>query len=343
MMSIFKNISQAIQGKEIEIVFTEGTDVRILAAARKLRQEGLVKPVLVGNTQTIHDLAEQTGASLEGMRIADPYDCARFEDMVDLFMEIRKGKHTREEAVAMLRKPNYFGTMLVKMGIGRGLVGGALYSTADTVRPALQIIKTKPGISKVASMFLMTRGDEKLIFGDCAINVNPSAEDLADIAVECSDSAPFFGISHPKVAMLSFSTKGSAKSPEVDKVVRAVELAQAKRPDLAIDGELQFDAAISRQVGMRKAPDSNVAGHANIVIFPTLDAGNIGYKIAQRLGGYDAIGPVLIGLKQPINDLSRGCTEEDIYKLAMITAMQVLDVREQAVDILEIPCITTEK
>ncbi|MGL5915949.1 MAG: phosphate acyltransferase, partial [Culicoidibacterales bacterium] len=170
--------------------------------------------------------------------------------------------------------------------------------------------------------------------------VNPSAEDLADIAIECSGSAPFFGITDPKVAMLSFSTKGSAKSPEVDKVVKAVELAKAKRPDLQIDGELQFDAAVSRQVGMRKAPDSNVAGHANIVIFPTLDAGNIGYKIAQRLGGYDAIGPVLIGLKQPINDLSRGCTEEDIYKLAMITAMQVLDVQEQTENVLEIPCVT---
>lgn len=336
-MSIFKNISQAIKGKEIEIVFTEGTDVRILAAARKLRQEGLVKPVLVGNTQTIQELAEQTGASLEGIRIADPYNCARFEDMVDLFMEIRAGKHTREEAIAMLRKPNYFGTMLVKMGIGRGLVGGALYSTADTVRPALQIIKTKPGIKKVSSMFLMTRDKEKLIFGDCAINVNPSAEDLADIAIECSESAPFFGISHPKVAMLSFSTKGSAHAPEVEKVAKAVEFAKAKRPDLAIDGELQFDAAISPKVGMRKAPDSDVAGHANIVIFPTLDAGNIGYKIAQRLGGFEAIGPVLIGLQQPINDLSRGCTEEDVYKLAMITAMQVLDVEVKAEDVVDIP------
>ncbi len=336
-MSIFKNISQAIKGKEIEIVFTEGTDVRILAAARKLRQEGLVKPVLVGNTQMIQELAEQTGASLEGIRIADPYNCARFEDMVDLFMEIRAGKHTREEAIAMLRKPNYFGTMLVKMGIGRGLVGGALYSTADTVRPALQIIKTKPGIKKVSSMFLMTRDKEKLIFGDCAINVNPSSEDLADIAIECSESAPFFGISNPKVAMLSFSTKGSASALEVEKVAKAVEFAKAKRPDLAIDGELQFDAAISPKVGMRKAPDSDVAGHANIVIFPTLDAGNIGYKIAQRLGGFEAIGPVLIGLQQPINDLSRGCTEEDVYKLAMITAMQVLDVEVKAENVVNIP------
>ncbi len=337
-MSIFTNISQAIQGKEIEIVFTEGTDVRILGAARKLKQEGLVKPVLVGNTQVIQDLAEQTGASLEGIRIADPYNCPRFGEMVDLFLEIRAGKHSREEAEVLLRKPNYFGTMLVKMGIGRGLVGGALYSTADTVRPALQIIKTKPGVSKVASMFLMTRGEEKLIFGDCAINVNPSAPDLADIAIECANSAPFFGISDPKVAMLSFSTKGSAKAPEVEKVSEAVEIAKAKSPHLAIDGELQFDAAISTQVGMRKAPDSDVAGRANIVIFPTLDAGNIGYKIAQRLGGFEAIGPVLIGLKQPINDLSRGCTEEDVYKLAMITAMQVLEVQEHTDKILEIPC-----
>jgi phosphate acetyltransferase len=245
--------------------------------------------------------------------------------MVELFCELRKSKGvTPEQARGILSTPNYFGTMLVKMGVADSLLGGATYSTADTVRPALQIIKTKPGNSIVSSCFILVRaaatGDnEVLAMGDCAINIHPSEDELVEIAGETAECAKIFGVD-PKIAFLSYSTHGSGKGEDVDKVSKATAKAQAKYPDLLIDGEMQFDAAVSPRVARTKCPDSEVAGHANTFIFPDINSGNIGYKIAQRLGNFDAYGPILLGLNAPINDLSRGCNAAEVYSMAIITA-----------------------
>ena len=222
-----------------------------------------------------------------------------------------------------LMKGNYFGTMLVKMGEADCLLGGATYSTADTVRPALQLIKTKPGNSNVSSCFILQREkdgvDERLCMGDCAIQIDPDEDALVETALECAKTAATFGID-PKIAFLSYSTKGSGKGDAVDKVKNACDKAKAAAPELAIDGEMQFDAAVSPVVGQQKFPGSKVAGHANTFIFPEIQSGNIGYKIAQRLGGFAAYGPILQGLNAPINDLSRGCDADEVYKMAIITA-----------------------
>ncbi len=240
------------------------------------------------------------------------------------FVTRRNGKATEEQARQMLRDPNYFGTMLVYTGIADGMVSGAIHSTADTVRPALQIIKTKPGVKSVSGAFVMVRNNERFVFSDCAINIKPDAATLADIAVASAETAALFDID-PKVAMLSFSTKGSGKSEDVDKVVEATKLVKEAHPEIVVDGELQFDAAFVPSVAAQKAPGSDVAGQANVFVFPDIQAGNIGYKIAQRLGNFEAIGPILQGLNAPISDLSRGCNEEDVYKLAIITAAQALN------------------
>ena len=247
------------------------------------------------------------------------------EEMVAKMVELRKGKMDEEQCRAALSKGNYFGTMLVKMGYADALLGGATYSTADTVRPALQLIKTKPGNKSVSSVFIMVREHEDgsapeiLGMGDCAINIKPSVEEIAECAVESAKTAKIFGVD-PKVAMLSYSTKGSGAGEDVDKMVEATKLAQEAAPELDIDGELQFDASVSPVVAQTKCKDSKVAGQANVFIFPDINAGNIGYKIAQRLGGFDAYGPVLQGLNAPINDLSRGCNAEEVYTMAIITA-----------------------
>ncbi|MDO4975956.1 MAG: phosphate acetyltransferase [Eubacteriales bacterium] len=307
------------------IVFTEGTDPRILEAASRLLTGSFLKPVLVGNVDEVMAAAEEVGYNVRGAEIIDPENFDRFDEMVELFCELRKSKGmTPEKAIPMLKQGNYFGTMLVKMGIADALLGGATYSTADTVRPALQIIKTKPGYKAVSSCFILVRpamgGENEVIaMGDCAINIHPTAEQLAETGIGCAETGKIFGID-PKVAFLSFSTLGSGKDADVDKVREATQIAKELRPDLAIDGELQFDAAVSPTVAKTKCPDSNVAGHANVFVFPDINAGNIGYKIAQRLGGYDAYGPVLIGLNAPINDLSRGCNALEVYSMAIITA-----------------------
>lgn len=323
IMSLITEMKKTIQGEKIRMVFAEGWDSRMLNAAAKLKSENLLEPILLGDATTIAQTAAGLGLNLTDLEVIDPKTYEKFDEMVATFVELRNGKATEEQAREMLLSTNYFGTMLIKMGLADGLVGGVVFSTGDTVRPALQIIKTKPGVSKVSSMFYMQKGESTYIFGDCAINVNPTSEDLADIAAGCLVAAPKFGIAEPKIAFLSFSSKGSAKSPEVEKVRIAAELFKEKHPDVLSDGELQFDAAIVPNVGLQKAPLSNVAGHANILIFPDLEAGNIGYKIAQRLGGYDALGPILLGLNSPINDLSRGASVEDIYNVAIITAAQV--------------------
>ena len=323
MSDLFATLKEKLHGKGTTIVLPEGTDERILGAAARLAKDELVNPILVGNTAEIKQKADALNISLSGVTIYDPASYEEMEEMVAAFVERRKGKVSEEDARKLLQDENYFGTMLVYMGKAQGLVSGAVHSTADTVRPALQIIKTKPGVSKTSGVFIMVRGEEKYVFADCAINISPSSQDLAEIAVESAKTAALFGVD-PRVAMLSFSTKGSAKSPETEKVVEATQLAKQMAPELTLDGEFQFDAAFVPAVAKQKAPGSVIEGNANVFVFPSLEAGNIGYKIAQRFGNFEAIGPVLQGLNMPVNDLSRGCNEEDVYKLSLITAGQAL-------------------
>ncbi len=323
-MNLFSKMIEKLEAEPKCIVFTEGTDARILEASARLLQGSFLKPILIGNREAVEKAAHEGGFNIEGAEIIDPENWDRFDEMVAQFVELRKKKGmTEEKAIPMLKKGNYFGTMLVKMGVGDCLLGGATYSTADTVRPALQIIKTKPGNSIVSSCFIMTRekdGEiEKLAMGDCAINLKPTDDQLVEIAEETINCAKLFGID-PKVAFLSYSTKGSGAGEDVDKMRSATEKAIAKMPNEKIEGELQFDAAVSPTVGKQKAPGSAVAGYANTFIFPDINAGNIGYKIAQRLGGFDAFGPILLGLNAPINDLSRGCNADEVYSMAIITA-----------------------
>ncbi|OQQ81213.1 phosphate acetyltransferase [Ligilactobacillus salivarius] len=324
-MDLFDNLKQKVAGANKTIVFPEGQEPRIFRAAIRLKNDGLVVPILLGKVDEIKQNAENEGVDLGDIELIDPdtYPEDKFTEMVEAFVERRKGKNTKEQAETMLRDVNYFGTMLVYMDKADGLVSGAIHSTGDTVRPALQIIKTKPGVSRTSGAFVMVKGDERYLFADCAININPGAQELAEIAVESANTAKIFDID-PQVAMLSFSTMGSAKSDEVTKVQEAVKLAKELAPNEKIDGELQFDAAFVPVVAKQKAPESEVAGHANVFVFPELQSGNIGYKIAQRLGGFEAIGPVLQGLNKPVSDLSRGSVEEDVYKVAIITAAQAL-------------------
>lgn len=330
ILDLFESLKAKITSHDFKIVFPEGTEPRIIGAAARLNADRILKPILIGDAADIQSIASAKGFNLTGITIIDPkaYPQADFDTMVAAFVERRKGKATEEQAQEMLKNVNYFGTMLVYTGKAEGLVSGAAHSTGDTVRPALQIIKTKPGVSKTSGIFFMIKDDQQYIFGDCAINPTLEAQDLAEIAVESAKSAKSFGMS-PRVAMLSFSTKGSAKSDDVEKVSNAVDIAQEKIEadsieDVVVDGEFQFDAAIVPEVAKKKAPDAKIQGDANVFVFPSLEAGNIGYKIAQRLGGFDAVGPVLQGLNSPVNDLSRGCSIEDVYNLSIITAAQSL-------------------
>jgi phosphate acetyltransferase len=320
---LFSILKQKVVGKNLKIVFPEGLDERILTAVSRLANENVLNPIVIGNKEAVEKKAAEIGVTLPNVEIVDPEQYEAMDELVDAFVERRKGKVSKEEARNILLDENYFGTMLVYMDKAHGLVSGAAHSTADTVRPALQIIKTKPGIRKTSGVFIMVRGDEKYVFADCAINIAPDSQDLAEIAVESANTAKMFDI-EPRVAMLSFSTKGSAKSPETEKVIEAVRLAKEMAPDLTLDGEFQFDAAFVPSVAKKKAPGSVIQGDANVFIFPSLEAGNIGYKIAQRLGNFEAVGPIFQGLNKPVNDLSRGCNAEDVYKLALITAAQAL-------------------
>ena len=308
-----------------KIVFTEGDDPRILEAASRLLAGTFLHPILIGNPDKIAVEAEESGFNIRGAEIIDPANYDRMDEMIALFCELRKSKGvTPEQAKGILSQANYFGTMLVKMGVADALLGGATYSTADTVRPALQLIKTKPGNTIVSSCFIMVRPaatgeNEVLAMGDCAINIHPTEDELVEIAGETAQCAKIFGVD-PKVAFLSYSTLGSGKGEDVDKMRNAAAKAKAKYPDLPIEGELQFDAAVSPRVARTKCPGNPVAGHANTFIFPDINAGNIGYKIAQRLGNFEAYGPILLGLNAPINDLSRGCNAAEGYSMAIITA-----------------------
>lgn len=324
-MDLFDSLKSKIVSRKVKIAFPEATDARILGAVVRLKSDDLVDPVLIGNKDAILAAADARSVNVNNLTIIDPDNFEQWDEMVAAFVERRKGKATKEDAEKILKDENYFGTMLTYMGLADGMVSGAVHSTGDTVRPALQIIKTKPGVSRTSGAFLMTRGrdQERYLFSDCAINVNPAAQELAEIAVESAKTAKLFDI-EPKVAMLSFSTKGSAKADEVTKVAEATKIVKELAPDLCVDGELQFDAAYVSSVAQLKAPDSKVAGQATVFVFPELQSGNIGYKIAQRFGGFEAIGPILQGLNKPVSDLSRGCNEEDVYKLSIITAGQAL-------------------
>ena len=331
---MFDRLIEKLKETPRKIVFTEGHDARILEAAARLKQEGFLTPILVGNVDVVTGKAKECGFDIEGLEILDPATYPEMDKMVETMVALRKGTMTAEQCRDALSKGNYFGTMLVKMGYADSLLGGATYSTADTVRPALQLVKTKPGAHLVSSCFILVRGEEKIAMGDCAINISyedtldkegnvvvSAADKLAEVAVEVANCAKLFGID-PKVAMLSFSTKGSGKGGTVSLSQAATAKAKELAPDLALDGEMQFDAAVSPVVGQLKFPGSPVAGYANTFVFPCIEAGNIGYKIAQRLGGYEAYGPILLGLNAPINDLSRGCNADEVYKMAIITAAQ---------------------
>ena len=322
-MELFDELKAQIDGKNIRIVLPEGTEPRVLGAAARLQKEGILVPVLLGQPEAIKSVALENSFDIDGIEIIDMDNYPEFDDMVAAFVERRKGKVNDEEARKILKDANFFGTMLTYMDKVDGMVSGAVHSTADTVRPALQIVKTRPGVPRTSGSFLMLRGENRYLFADCAINIELDAEGLAGVAVESARMAKMFGID-PKVAMLSLSTKGSAKHDLITKVQDATRMAKELAPDLPIDGELQFDAAVSETVAKQKAPGSEVAGFANVFIFPSVDAGNIGYKIAQRLGGFEALGPIIQGLNKPITDLSRGCNEEDVYKLSIITACQSL-------------------
>ena len=321
---MFEFLIKKLKAHPRKIVFTEGTDPRILEASARLLSGTFLTPVLVGNEEAIQKAAEEIGFNIRGAIIIDPATFEDMDKMVDTMVELRKGKMTAEQCRDALMQANYFGTMLVKMGYADALLGGATYSTADTVRPALQIIKTKPGSKIVSSCFILVRpsatGDrEVLAMGDCAINIKPTEDELVEIALETASTAKVFGID-PKVAFLSYSTLGSGKGEDVDKMRNACEKAKAEMPNTPIGGEFQFDAAVSPVVAKTKHISDGVGGHANTFIFPDINAGNIGYKIAQRLGNFDAYGPILLGLNAPINDLSRGCNAQEVYSMAIITA-----------------------
>ena len=321
----FGQLIEILKKNPKRIVLTEGSDSRILEASSRLLASNFLHPILVGDPEEIYAAAEDSGFNIRGSEILNPKDFPDMEKMVDLFCEIRKSKGvTKEQAREILKENNYFGTMLVKMGYADALLGGATYSTADTVRPALQLIKTKPGNTLVSSCFILVRpsatgGNEVLAMGDCGIVIKPTEDELVEIAEETIRCARIFGVD-PKVAFLSYSTDGSGKGEDVDKMRNAARKTKERNPDIPIDGEMQFDAAVSPKVAKKKCPGSDVGGHANTFIFPDINAGNIGYKIAQRMGNFEAYGPILLGLNSPINDLSRGCTATEVYSMAIITA-----------------------
>ena len=312
------------------IVLPETEDMRTLEATDKILKEGVAKIILIGNEEEINKKAAEGGFDISGAQIVDPEKSDRTQAYIDKFVELRAKKGmTPEKAKEILHTQYpYYGVMMVKMGDADGMVSGACHSTADTLRPCLQILKTKPGTKLVSAFFLMVvpncdmGANGTFIFADAGLEQNPDPEKLANIAISSADSFKLLVEKEPVVAMLSHSTKGSAKHADVDKVVEATKIAQELAPELALDGELQLDAAIVPSVGEAKAPGSKVAGHANVLVFPDLDAGNIGYKLVQRLAKAEAYGPLTQGIAAPVNDLSRGCSAEDIVGVVAITAVQ---------------------
>ncbi|MGL4698362.1 MAG: phosphate acetyltransferase [Apilactobacillus waqarii] len=321
-MSLLDELKEKISGLNKKIVFPEGDDIRIIEAASRLADENLIHPVLLGEPAEIKQNAGDLNLSNVEIVDINNYPEKDFEEMLDALEERRNGKNTREQLAEWLKDANYFGTMLVYMDKADGMVSGAAHATGDTVRPALQIIKTQEGMRRISGSFLMQKGDTRYIFADCAINIELDAKGMVEVAKQSVITAKQFNID-PKVAFLSFSTKGSAKGDMVTKVQEAAAMAKDEL-DVPSDGELQFDAALVPEVANKKAPGSEVAGQSNVFVFPELQSGNIGYKIAQRLGGFEAFGPLLQGLAKPVSDLSRGCVAEDVYNVAIINAIQSL-------------------
>ena len=328
-MSMVDDIKKKAQSKLMTIVLPEGDEPRTVQAAKIIKDEGLAKPVLLGNKEAIENQAKETDTDITGIEIIDPLTSDKAKDYAAELYELRKVKGvTEEDAAKLVQDVMYYGIMMVKTGDADGLVSGAVHTTGDMLRPALQIIKTKPGIKVVSSSFLMDCPNKKLghngllVYADCVVMPNPTADELAEIGISAADTAKrLCGIEEPKVAFLSFSTKGSAKHELVTKVQQAVAKAHELAPDLCLDGEMQFDAALVPEIGASKAKGSPVAGHANVLIFPDLQAGNIGYKITQRIGGAECFA-VLQGLAKPCNDLSRGCSVDDIVNTVAFTAVQ---------------------
>ena len=328
-MNFIEEIKEKAKKDLKSIVLPETDDLRVLQATEKILKEGFSNVILVGNKENIKKLAEENSLNIEGATIVEPAKSEKYEEYVNKFYELRKNKGiTLEQAKEMILDNVYFGMMMVKNEDADGLVSGAAHSTADTLRPALQILKTAPGTKLVSSFFLMIvpnceYGENgTFVFSDCGLNQNPTSEELSEIAISSAKSFEQLVGTDSKVAMLSYSTYGSAKSELVDKVVEATKLVKEKAPELKVDGEMQLDAAIVEEIGQKKAPGSEVAGHANTLIFPDLNAGNIGYKLVQRLAKAEAYGPLCQGIAKPVNDLSRGCNSDDIVGVVALTAVQ---------------------
>ncbi len=322
-MKLIDTIRKSAQENIKTIVLPEGMDERTIKAARILKDNNLVEPVVLGNETKIKELAANNGVNINGVSIIDPENAINIQEYADAYYEMRKHKGiSKGEAENIIKNPLYYGAMMIKKGEAAGVVAGAAHTTGDVLRAAIQIVRTADGIKVVSSSFLMVMpSGQVLTFGDCAVIPDPSAEELASIAISSANTHKMLTGEEPRVAMLSFSTKGSAKHPLVEKVTEATELVRKQAPDLMVDGELQFDAAYLENVGKKKAPGSPVAGKANVFIFPDLSAGNIGYKLVQRLAGAEAVGPVIQGMAMPYNDLSRGCSIDDIVNVACICSL----------------------
>ena len=328
-MSFIDDVKQRARTNIKTIALPEATDKRVLEAANKITREGFAKVILIGNKILIEKKAKEHNISIEGISIVNPIESAKYEEYANTLYELRKAKGmTEEQAHELMKDETHFGMMMVKMGACDGLVSGAIHSSSDTLRPALQILKTAPDTKLVSAFFLMVipnceYGENGVfVFSDCGLNENPDAENLSEIAISSSKSFEQLVGKKSKIAMLSYSTYGSAKSELTEKVINATNLVKEKMPELEVDGELQLDAAIIPEIAKSKAPGSNVAGKANTLIFPDLNAGNIGYKLVQRLAKAESYGPLCQGIAKPVNDLSRGCSSEDIVGVVAITAVQ---------------------
>lgn len=328
-MNFIEEIKEKARKDLKSIVLPETNDLRVLQATERILKEEFSNVILVGNEESIKTLANDNNINIEGAQIVEPSKSEKYEEYVEKFYELRRNKGiTFEQAKEMMLDSVYFGMMMVKNEDADGLVSGAAHSTADTLRPALQILKTAPGTKLVSSFFLMIVPDCEygengtFVFSDCGLNQNPTSEELSEIAISSAKSFEQLVGKDSKVAMLSYSTYGSAKSELVDKVIEATKLVKEKAPQLKVDGEMQLDAAIVEEIGQKKAPGSEVAGHANTLIFPDLNAGNIGYKLVQRLAKAEAYGPLCQGIAKPVNDLSRGCSSDDIVGVVALTAVQ---------------------
>lgn len=328
-MNLLDAFKEKAKENKRRIVLPEGYELRTMKGAVLAAKEGLADPILLGNETEIRALAEKEGVVLDGVSIVDIESSAYLEEFAAFFYELRKHKGmTPEKAAQTVRNPLYFGNLMLMKGLADGLLAGADNTTGDVLRAALHTVKTKKGINTVSGAFVMilpedTYGDNGVfIFGDCAVNPDPDAQQLADIAISCAETKQSLVGGEANVAMLSFSTKGSAVHANVDKVTAALELIKEKRPELKVDGELQLDAAVVPSVAAKKAPESDVAGKANVLVFPDLQSGNIGYKLVQRFANASAIGPILQGMAKPVNDLSRGCSVQDVVDMIAITALQ---------------------